>query len=93
MATYGSIPMVVKGKLPMRNCQYGIVSRSAGNAPTLASKSVRAFKVDDFPALGLPTKAMSGSRGIVSVERCAFTTIQRLEGGMDVSYVKILKKV
>lgn len=35
-----------------------------GGGPTLASAEVRALMVDDLPALGLPTSAMSGSRGI-----------------------------
>ena len=34
-------------------------------APTLAVVSVRLFNVVDLPLDGLPTRAMSGSRGIV----------------------------
>jgi hypothetical protein len=34
-------------------------------APTLAVVSVRLFNVVDLPLEGLPTRAISGSRGIV----------------------------
>lgn len=34
--------------------------------PTLEEASVNEFSVLDFPALGLPTSPMRGSRGIVS---------------------------
>ena len=37
-----------------------------GRAPTLAVESVKALRVVDLPADGLPTRAIRGSRGILS---------------------------
>lgn len=57
---------MVKGKLPGHGAVRWMLSREmlVGGAPTLAVVSVRLFKVVLLPDEGLPTRAMSGSRGM-----------------------------
>lgn len=59
------------GKFPAAYNQLELVADRTGRAgrghdgPTLDVASVSEFKVDDLPALGLPTRPINGSRGML----------------------------
>lgn len=61
MGAYGKFPAACY----QLECPWTGRAGSGQDRPTLDEASVREFRVDDLPALGLPTSPIKGSRGIL----------------------------
>lgn len=65
--TYGKFPVTrSQRKCPKRSRNWRTADNEEGhNRPTFDEASVSELRVDDFPALGFPTRPISGSLGIL----------------------------